>query len=69
MGSIILLSCWTMAGLGTLERFRHRRNLERIPLRIMVNGVRGKSTVTRLITGIGKPGSGRWVKLPAPPHG
>ena len=52
MDGIILLSLLGLAGLGDLERCRHRRNLERIRLRIMVNGVRGKSTVTRLITGI-----------------
>ncbi len=31
------------------ERLKHERNLSRIPLRIHVNGTRGKSSVTRLI--------------------
>lgn len=31
------------------ERLKHERNLNRIPLRIHVNGTRGKSSVTRLI--------------------
>ncbi len=31
------------------ENFLHRRNLKKIPLRIHVNGTRGKSSVTRLI--------------------
>lgn len=31
------------------ERIRHERRLERIPIRIHVNGTRGKSSVTRLI--------------------
>lgn len=31
------------------ERLKHERNLDRIPLRIHVNGTRGKSSVTRLI--------------------
>jgi len=31
------------------ERFRHERRLKRIPIRIHVNGTRGKSNVTRLI--------------------
>lgn len=38
-----------LAGLGVLEDRRHRRNLERIPIRIHVNGTRGKSSVCRLI--------------------
>ena len=35
--------------LGIAERWRHRRRLMRIPMRIHVNGTRGKSSVTRLI--------------------
>lgn len=34
---------------GIIERQRHRRALARIPIRIHVNGTRGKSSVTRLI--------------------
>jgi gamma-polyglutamate synthase len=37
--------------LGVLERRRHRRHLDALPVRISVNGSRGKSTVTRLLTG------------------
>lgn len=37
--------------LGLLEDFLHQRNLQKIPVRIMVNGTRGKSSVTRLIAG------------------
>jgi len=37
--------------LGTVEGLRHRRNLKRIPIRIHVNGTRGKSSVVRLIAG------------------
>jgi gamma-polyglutamate synthase len=36
---------------GVLERRRHRANLAKLPLRISVNGSRGKSTITRLLTG------------------
>lgn len=32
-----------------IEYFRHRRNVFKIPIRIHVNGTRGKSSVTRLI--------------------
>jgi len=35
--------------LGLLEGLHHRLNLRRIPVRIHVNGTRGKSSVTRLI--------------------
>ncbi|SES41313.1 poly-gamma-glutamate synthase PgsB [Salipaludibacillus aurantiacus] len=38
--------------LGMSEKKKHRKNLEKIPVKINVNGVRGKSTVTRLITGV-----------------
>lgn len=38
--------------LGIYEQIRHNQNLNRIGLRINVNGTRGKSTATRLITGI-----------------
>lgn len=34
-----------------LESYFHRRNLRKIPIRILVNGTRGKSSVTRLIAG------------------
>lgn len=44
-----------MAGafaLGFAEKKLVTKNINKIPLRIVVNGIRGKSTVTRLITGI-----------------
>ena len=37
------------AGYGLAEYARHRRNLRGIPIRVQVNGTRGKSSVTRLI--------------------
>lgn len=40
------------AAVGVFERKRNDRALAKIPLRINVNGIRGKSTVTRLITSI-----------------
>lgn len=36
---------------GGWEFTRHRRNLEAIAIRVLVNGTRGKSSVTRLISG------------------
>ncbi|RUQ28811.1 poly-gamma-glutamate synthase PgsB [Peribacillus cavernae] len=38
--------------LGVLEKRRHQKNVDSIPVRVNINGIRGKSTVTRLITGI-----------------
>ncbi|PTX59408.1 poly-gamma-glutamate synthase PgsB/CapB [Melghirimyces profundicolus] len=38
--------------LGVWEWRRHRKAIDSIPLRININGIRGKSTVTRLVTGI-----------------
>ncbi len=38
--------------LGVYEQIKHNKNLDSIELRINVNGTRGKSTATRLITGI-----------------
>jgi len=38
-----------VTGLGAFEYRRHLHNLNKIPIRIHVNGTRGKSSVTRLI--------------------
>jgi poly-gamma-glutamate synthase PgsB/CapB len=47
----ILLACIIvlLIAFGTLEKRKHRRAIRRIPIRIHVNGTRGKSSVTRLI--------------------
>jgi poly-gamma-glutamate synthase PgsB/CapB len=45
----ILLLVLLFVGFGFAEYSLHRRNLARIPVRIQVNGTRGKSSVTRLI--------------------
>lgn len=47
--SFLLAIGLILAVLGVLELLSHRRNLARIPVRIHVNGTRGKSSVTRLI--------------------
>jgi poly-gamma-glutamate synthase PgsB/CapB len=46
---IILGACAILIVLGVLELILHRRRLARIPIRIHVNGTRGKTSVTRLI--------------------
>ncbi len=48
---IIILSILLLA-IGIYEKHAHQKNLDSIPIRINVNGIRGKSTVTRLMTGI-----------------
>ena len=40
-----------LAGYGIVETRRHQRTVKRIPVRVHVNGTRGKSSVTRLIAG------------------
>jgi hypothetical protein len=46
---LILLLLLLLTGLGVLEMVRHAYHRRRVPLRIHVNGSRGKSSVTRLI--------------------
>lgn len=36
--------------LGILEKRKHLKQVKKIPMRINVNGIRGKSTITRMIT-------------------
>ena len=45
----IFLLVLLFVGYGVAEYALHRRNLARIPVRVQVNGTRGKSSVTRLI--------------------
>jgi gamma-polyglutamate synthase len=49
--SILGLCVVGMLGYLVAERSRHRRQLAQIPTRIVVNGIRGKSSVTRLCAG------------------
>jgi poly-gamma-glutamate synthase PgsB/CapB len=49
--AVVLLGCLALAAAGVLEQRRHDRNLDAIPVRVLVNGTRGKSTITRLIAG------------------
>lgn len=52
IGSEIILFIFVILVLvGTGEAYLHKRNLSRIPVRIHVNGTRGKSSVVRLIAG------------------
>ncbi|SDL18557.1 poly-gamma-glutamate synthase PgsB [Streptomyces indicus] len=48
---ILLLSALALAAGGIVEQRRHFANLERVPHRVLVNGIRGKSSITRLCAG------------------
>ena len=48
---LIILLGFALLACGLFENFRHQRNVRKIPIRILVNGTRGKSSVTRLIAG------------------
>ena len=52
MIKIIIVCIITLLILGIVEKNKNERNLEKIPIRVNVNGIRGKSTATRLITGV-----------------
>jgi poly-gamma-glutamate synthase PgsB/CapB len=49
---IVILLFGAMMLYGIIERFCHIRRLRKISVRILVNGTRGKTTVTRLIASI-----------------
>lgn len=54
---LIILLLALLTGLGAWETWRHGRHRRRIPVRVHVNGTRGKSSVARLI-GAGLRGGG-----------
>ncbi|MFB5662388.1 poly-gamma-glutamate synthase PgsB, partial [Alteribacillus sp. HJP-4] len=49
---LIFIAVALLIVLGVREKVKHRQIIKSVPLRINVNGIRGKSTVTRLITGV-----------------
>ncbi|RSM83187.1 poly-gamma-glutamate synthase PgsB [Kibdelosporangium aridum] len=48
---VYLIGCLLTMAAGVVEQRRHYANLHDIPVRILVNGTRGKSTITRLCAG------------------
>lgn len=48
---LLLLLLIALLGYGIIELRNHHINVHKIPIRIQVNGTRGKSSVTRLIAG------------------
>lgn len=49
--AVYLAGCAVLLGAGIVEQRRHLRQLRAIPRRITVNGIRGKSSITRLCAG------------------
>jgi poly-gamma-glutamate synthase PgsB/CapB len=49
--TIYTLGCAMLLITGLMEQRRHHRHLRSIPRRIVVNGIRGKSSITRLCAG------------------
>ncbi|MGX4657046.1 poly-gamma-glutamate synthase PgsB [Micromonospora sp. SCSIO 07396] len=48
---VFLLACLGLLAGGIIEQRNHHRSLHRIPQRVLVNGIRGKSSITRLTAG------------------
>lgn len=48
---VLLVICLALLVAGVVEQRRHYANLDRIEVRVLVNGIRGKSSITRLTAG------------------
>ncbi len=48
---LVIILAAVLLSAGIAEGALHRRNLRAVPIRVLVNGTRGKSSVTRLIAG------------------
>ncbi|MFG3204187.1 poly-gamma-glutamate synthase PgsB [Streptomyces sp. NPDC048192] len=49
--TVLLVCCAILLAAGVIEQRRHFTNLDHIPTRVLVNGIRGKSSITRLCAG------------------
>ncbi|MFC9622455.1 poly-gamma-glutamate synthase PgsB [Streptomyces sp. NPDC056930] len=49
--TVLVVCCAILLTAGIVEQRRHFSNLERIPTRVLINGIRGKSSITRLCAG------------------
>ncbi|MFF3462256.1 poly-gamma-glutamate synthase PgsB [Streptomyces sp. NPDC002619] len=49
--TVLLVGCAILLLAGIVEQRRHFTNLDHIPTRVLVNGIRGKSSITRLCAG------------------
>src|SRR5438067_471923 len=54
--AIVLLVAVTLTGYWSWRLARHRKSLGQLAVRVHVNGIRGKSTVTRLVAGVMREG-------------
>jgi poly-gamma-glutamate synthase PgsB/CapB len=59
--TVYALGCAITLVAGVVEQRRHHRHLRKIPRRIVVNGIRGKSSITRLCAGALRSGGLRTV--------
>jgi poly-gamma-glutamate synthase PgsB/CapB len=51
MYAVFVLGCLLLLAAGIVEQRNHYAHLHRIPQRVLVNGIRGKSSITRLCAG------------------
>ena len=49
---IVVLILTGLVVQGVLEQNENEKNLKKIPIRVNVNGIRGKSTATRMISSL-----------------
>ncbi|MGW3812366.1 poly-gamma-glutamate synthase PgsB [Streptomyces sp. NPDC005046] len=49
--TVLVVCCAILLVAGIVEQRRHFTNLDNIPTRVLVNGIRGKSSITRLCAG------------------
>jgi gamma-polyglutamate synthase len=49
--TVFAASCLVLFAAGVVEQRRHHANLHKMPTRVLVNGIRGKSSITRLCAG------------------
>ena len=49
--SVFTMTLVALLAAGILEQRRHETNLDQIAIRVLVNGIRGKSSITRLCAG------------------
>ncbi|OMI39243.1 poly-gamma-glutamate synthase PgsB [Streptomyces sparsogenes] len=49
--TVLMVCCAILLVAGIVEQRRHFANLDHIPTRVLVNGIRGKSSITRLCAG------------------
>ncbi|WP_328552891.1 poly-gamma-glutamate synthase PgsB [Streptomyces sp. NBC_00358] len=49
--TVLMVCCAILLVAGIVEQRRHFTNLDNIPTRVLVNGIRGKSSITRLCAG------------------